>query len=60
MLIKQKLVELFIIRRFSNLGTKKKRNTKKYLQDSLYWIPEETHQLNDLDFEKIKVKMVIL
>jgi hypothetical protein len=35
---------------------KKKRNTKKIFAGSLYWIPEETHQLNSSLIEKIKVK----
>jgi DNA-directed RNA polymerase subunit beta' len=35
---------------------KKKRNTKKLFAGFLYWIPEETHQLNSSLIEKIKVK----
>ena len=39
-----------------NQGNKKKRNTKKIFTGFLYWVPEETHQLNSLSIEKIKVK----
>ena len=37
-------------------GNKKKRNTKKIFTGFLYWVPEETHQLNSVSMEKIKVK----
>ena len=39
-----------------NTGNKKKRNTKKIFNGFLYWVPEETHQLNSLSLEKLKVK----
>ena len=37
-------------------GNKKKRITKKIFSGFLYWVPEETHQLSSLNFEKIKLK----
>jgi DNA-directed RNA polymerase subunit beta' len=37
-------------------GPTKKRNTKKIFTGSLYWVPEETHQLSSVNVEKIKVK----
>ena len=37
-------------------GNKRKKSTKRIFTGLLYWIPEETHQLNSLNFEKIKVK----
>ena len=37
-------------------GNKKKRSTKKIFAGFLYWVPEETHQLNSLNIEKVKVK----
>ena len=39
----------------SNFGHKKKRNTKKIFTGSLYWIPEETHQLRSVNFENLKI-----
>jgi|TARA_B110000444_G_scaffold47360_1_gene43193 DNA-directed RNA polymerase subunit beta' len=36
-------------------GGKKRRNTKKIFTGSLYWIPEETHQLNTVGLENVKV-----
>merc|ERR1711934_185624 len=38
------------------VGNKKKRNTKKIFNGFLYWVPEETHQLNSLSLEQLKVK----
>ena len=38
----------------SNLGSRKRRNTKKIFTGSLYWIPEETHKLNSSNFDKVK------
>ena len=35
---------------------KKKRSTKKIFTGFLYFLPEETHQLNSLDIERIKIK----
>jgi DNA-directed RNA polymerase subunit beta' len=37
-------------------GGKKKRNAKKVFTGFLYWVPEETHQLNSASIEKIKKK----
>ncbi len=36
--------------------TKKKRTTKQIFKGSLYWIPEETHQLNSVDIDQLNVK----
>lgn len=36
-------------------GNKKKRNTKKIFAGFLYWVPEETHQLNSSILEKSKI-----
>ena len=35
--------------------TKKKRKTKKLFTGFLYWIPEETHQLDQTDIENLKI-----
>jgi len=41
----------------TDLGsTKKKRSAKRIFTGSLYWIPEETHQLSSTDIESLKVK----
>ena len=37
-------------------GPTKKRSTKKIFTGSLYWVPEETHQLSSSNLEKIKIK----
>ena len=37
----------------SNLGNKKRRNTKKIFTGSLYWVPEETHNLTTTDIENL-------
>ena len=37
-------------------GDKKKRSTKKIFAGFLYWIPEETHQLDSSDLNNFKVK----
>ena len=36
-------------------GSKKKRSTKKIFTGFLYWIPEETHQLNSSNFEMLNI-----
>ena len=36
--------------------TKKKRKTKKLFTGFLYWIPEETHQLDQAELENLKIK----
>ena len=38
------------------LGNKKKRSTKKIFTGFLYWVPEETHQLNLVNLEKLRLK----
>jgi len=40
----------------ANPKNKKKRKTKKLFTGSLYWIPEETHQLSPIDLENLKIK----
>ncbi len=37
-------------------GNKKKRSTKKIFTGFLYWVPEETHQLNSSTISKLKFK----
>ena len=34
---------------------RRKRNTKRIFNGSLYWVPEETHQLSPFELEKLKV-----
>ena len=36
-------------------STKRKRSTKRIFTGSLYWIPEETHQLSSLEIENLNV-----
>jgi DNA-directed RNA polymerase subunit beta' len=40
----------------SDPGNKKKRKTKNIFAGFLYWIPEETHQLNSSNIKKINIK----
>jgi len=40
----------------TNFSNNNKRNTKKIFAGFLYWVPEETHKLNSLELERIKVK----
>lgn len=35
-------------------GTKKKRNTKTMFTGALYWVPEETYQLNNSEFSDLQ------
>jgi len=37
-------------------NSRKKRSTKQIFKGSLFWVPEETHQLNSVDLEQIKVQ----
>ena len=37
------------------LTQKRKRSAKRIFSGSLYWVPEETHQLTSVDLENIKV-----
>jgi DNA-directed RNA polymerase subunit beta' len=38
---------------------KKRRQTKQLFTGSLYWIPEETHQLTSTSIENVKIKDVV-
>ena len=40
----------------TNFFNKKKRSTKKLFTGSLYWIPEETHQISSVTFENLPIK----
>ena len=40
---------------FAVVDNNKKRSTKQIFKGSIYWIPEETHQLNSVDLDHLKI-----